>query len=416
MKRPAISIALGAAALALAAGFGSYRIGLERGKAVATPAPAVPTSAAEKKVLYWHDPMVPGRRFDKPGKSPFMDMQLVPVYAEEGEGGGGDREPAGVSVSARMRQNLGIRTAQVTTGSLATSLQVVGTVGFDERPVAQVQARSAGYVEEVLVRAPLARVRKGQPLLRMLAPDWAAPQEDYLAIRRMGDAALLEAARQRMRLAGMSDAQVRQVEGGGKPNLHITIVAPVSGVVTELNAREGMTLAPGAPLFRINGFDTVWVNAEVPEAAVARVAPGSAVEASVTALPGQVFKGKVGAILPEVNLASRTLKARIELANPKGELAPGMFASIRLTPSSRALSLLVPSEAVIRTGTRSVVVLATGDGNFAPVDVVTGLEANGMTEIVNGVAAGQKVVISGQFLLDSEASLRGVKARMGAGQ
>jgi Cu(I)/Ag(I) efflux system membrane fusion protein len=266
------------------------------------------------------------------------------------------------------------------------------------------------------VRAPLDRVRKGQPLLRMLAPDWVAAQEDYLAIRSIGDAGLLAAARQRMRLAGMSEAQVKQVEAGGKPDLRITVSAPVSGVVTELNAREGMTVAAGAPLLRINGFETVWVNAEVPETAVAQVRPGSAVEASVSALPGQVFKGKVGAILPEVNPATRTLKARIELANPKGELAPGMFASIRMTPSSRAQALLVPSEAVIRTGTRSVVMLAGGDGDFSPVDVETGLEANGMTEIVKGVAAGQKVVVSGQFLLDSEASLRGAKARMGAGQ
>jgi Cu(I)/Ag(I) efflux system membrane fusion protein len=423
MKRSTILMSLGAAALVLAAGLGSYRLGLQRGKAVVV-APAVPAPAtaapAEKKVLYWHDPMVPGQRFDKPGKSPFMDMQLVPVYADEGEGVGKES----VSVDARMRQNLGIRTAEVTTGSLAAALQAVGTVAFDERSVALVQARSGGYVEHLFVRAPMERVRKGQPLLRMLAPDWVAAQEDYLAIRRMGDVSpmpgLLDAARQRMRLAGMSDAQVKQVEAGGKPNLRITVVAPVSGVVTELNAREGMTLAPGAPLFRINGFDTVWVNAEVPEAAVARVGPGSAVEASVTALPGQVFKGKVGAILPEVNLATRTLKARIELANPKGELVPGMFASVRLTPrltpSSRPQALLVPSEAVIRTGTRSVVMLALGDGRFSAVDVETGLEANGMTEIRKGVSNGQKVVVSGQFLIDSEASLRGSSARTGDSQ
>jgi Cu(I)/Ag(I) efflux system membrane fusion protein len=418
MKRQTIMISLGAVALALAAGLGSYRLGLERGQAGPKPAPtpAAPKVAGEKKVLYWHDPMVPGQRFDKPGKSPFMDMQLVPVYANEGESAAAD----GVVVSPRMQQNLGIRTAQVTTGSLATALQVVGTVAFDERSVALVQARSGGYVERLLVRAPLDRVRKGQPLLQVLAPDWVAAQEDYLAIRRIGGMsglpALLDAARQRMRLAGMSDAQVRQVEAGGKADLRITIVAPVSGVVTELNVREGMTVAAGAPLFRINGFETVWVNAEVPEAAVARVIPGSAVEASVTAFPGQVFKGKVNAILPEVNPATRTLKARIELANPKAELAPGMFASIRLTPSTRAQSLLVPSEAVIRTGARSVVMVATGDGKFAPVDVEAGLEANGMTEIRKGVANGQKVVVSGQFLLDSEASLRGAGARMGAGQ
>jgi Cu(I)/Ag(I) efflux system membrane fusion protein len=260
-------------------------------------------------------------------------------------------------------------------------------------------------------------VRKGQPLLQLLAPDWVAAQEEFLAIRRMGGpgtADLLDGARQRMRLAGMSDDQVRQVEAGGKASLRMTIVAPVSGVVTELNAREGMTVAAGAPLFRINGIDPVWVNAEVPESAAAQVRPGSAVEASTAAFPGQAFKGKVGALLPEVNAATRTLKARIELANPSGQLVPGMFASIRLTPASRAQALLVPSEAVIQTGTRSVVMVAAGEGRFAPADVETGAESGGMTEIRSGLEAGQKVVVSGQFLVDSEASLRGAAARMGA--
>jgi Cu(I)/Ag(I) efflux system membrane fusion protein len=406
MKRQTTIIALGAIALALAAGFGSYRIGLERGKAI------VPAAPAEKKVLYWHDPMVPGQRFDKPGKSPFMDMQLVPVYADAGEAG-----QDGVSVSARVQQSLGIRTAEVTTGSLGAALQAVGTVAFDERSVALVQARSGGFVERLFVRAPLEPVRKGQPLLQMLAPDWVAAQEEYLSVKRMaGVPGLLDAARQRMRLAGMSEQQVRQVDAGGKADLRITVVAPVSGVVTELNAREGMTVAAGAPLFRINGLDPVWVNAEVPESAAAQVRPGSVVEATTAAFPGVAFKGKVGAILPEVNAATRTLKARIELANPKGELVPGMFAAIRLTPSARAQALLVPSEAVIQTGTRSVVMLALGEGKFAAADVETGAEANGMTEIRKGLEAGQKVVVSGQFLLDSEASLRGTRARMGAGQ
>jgi Cu(I)/Ag(I) efflux system membrane fusion protein len=414
MKRRTTIIALAAIALALAAGAGMYQLGLRRGAAVHAAAPAAPVAAAEKKVLYWHDPMVPGQRFDKPGKSPFMDMELVPVYAEEGA------DKGAVSVSARVQQNLGIRTAVVSLGSAGGSLQAVGTVAFDERSVALVQARSGGYVERLFVRAPLDPVRKGQPLLQMLAPDWVAAQEEYLSIRRMGAApgaaGLLDAARQRMRLVGMSDDQVRQVEAGGKANLRITILAPESGVVTELNAREGMTVAAGAPLFRINGLDPVWVNAEVPESAAGQVRPGTTVEATAAAFPGAVFKGKVGAILPEMSAATRTLKARIELANPAGKLVPGMFASIRLAPDARAQVLMVPSEAVIQTGTRSVVMLALGDGKFAPADVETGAESNGMTEIRKGLEAGQKVVVSGQFLLDSEASLRGTATRMGAGQ
>jgi Cu(I)/Ag(I) efflux system membrane fusion protein len=202
------------------------------------------------------------------------------------------------------------------------------------------------------------------------------------------------------------------VDASGKVNPRITISAPISGVVAELGAREGMTVMAGATLFRINGLSTVWVNAEVPENVTARIRPGDVVEARTQALPGTVFKGKVGAILPEVNAATRTLKARIELANPNGQLVPGMFAALSFVPGAGADVLLVPSEAVIQTGTRSVVMLAQESGKFTPVEVELGAEGEGMTEIRKGLTAGQKVVVSGQFLIDSEASLKGTATRM----
>jgi Cu(I)/Ag(I) efflux system membrane fusion protein len=186
----------------------------------------------------------------------------------------------------------------------------------------------------------------------------------------------------------------------------------VSGVITELGAREGMTVMAGAPLFRINGLSSVWVNAEVPENVAAKVRPGDAVEAHSPALSGSVLKGKVGAILPEVNAATRTLKARIELANPNGRLVPGMFVTLTIASGGGGDILLVPSEAVIQTGTRSVVMLAQEGGKFMPVDVEIGSESNGQTEIRNGLSLGQNVVVSGQFLIDSEASLKGTATRM----
>jgi Cu(I)/Ag(I) efflux system membrane fusion protein len=203
----------------------------------------------------------------------------------------------------------------------------------------------------------------------------------------------------------MSDAQIREVDARGAVQPRFTITSPINGVVGELSAREGMTVVAGAPLFRLNGLATVWVNAEVPEGTAAEVRPGSAVEARTPALPGSVFKGRVSAILPEVNATTRTLKARIELANPGGRLVPGMFATIDF--------VLVPSEAVIRTGKRTVVIVAQGDGRFAPVDVATGIESNGQTEIRKGVSAGDSVVVSGQFLIDSEANLKAATTRMG---
>jgi Cu(I)/Ag(I) efflux system membrane fusion protein len=395
----------------VAGGYGTYRFGVHQG-ALAEPehgGPAMAAGGNDKKPLYWHDPMVPGQKFDKPGKSPFMDMQLVPVYPEAGADDGA------VAISPRVQQNLGVRTAIVAAGRLPSAVVAVGSVAYNDRDVALVQARGNGFIERLYVRAALDPVKQGQPLAELYVPDWIAAQEDYLAARRMqGDdtASLVDGARQRMRLAGMTDAQVRLVEASGKVQARVTISAPVGGVVTELTAREGMTVASGAPLFRINGLSTVWVNADLPENVAAKVRPGDAVEARSPALPGSVFKGKVGAVLPEVSAATRTLKARIELANAGGQLVPGMFATLTFASARGADVLLVPSEAVIQTGTRSVVMLALDGGKFKPVDVELGGEGDGQTEIRKGLTAGQKIVLSGQFLLDSEASLKGTTNRL----
>jgi Cu(I)/Ag(I) efflux system membrane fusion protein len=403
-----------------AAGYGFYRLGMSRGIEMTAPgaAPAMAagdmpagaaTPTADKKILYWHDPMVPGEKFDKPGKSPFMDMQLVPMYAD----GGGDEGT--VSISPRVQQNLGIRTATVTSGVVSPSMETVGSVAYNERDVAVVQARSTGFVERLQVRAALDTVRKGQALAELYVPEWVAAQEEYLSIRRMPGTSvggLLDAARQRMLLVGMNDAQINQVVASGKTQARFTLTSPIAGVVTELGAREGMTVMAGAPLFRINGLSTVWINAEVPENFAAQVRPGSTVEARTPSLLGTVFKGRVATILPEVNMTTRTLKARVEVANPAGLLVPGMFATMRLRSAAGPESLFVPSEAVIRTGTRSVVMLAQAGGKFVPADVEVGSESNGQAEIRKGLALGQKVVVSGQFLVDSEASLKGTTTRM----
>jgi Cu(I)/Ag(I) efflux system membrane fusion protein len=277
------------------------------------------------------------------------------------------------------------------------------------------QARSNGFVERLYVRAPLDPVRKGQALADLYVPEWVAAQEEYLSVRHMkgnGLDSLIDGARQRMRLVGMTDEQIRSVEAGEKVQARLTVFAPIGGVVSELGVREGMTVMAGAPMFKINGVGTIWVNADVPESLSALVRPGNSVEARTPALPGTVFKGKVGAILPDVNSATRTLKARIELANPRGQLVPGMFATINFSSAARKDVLLIPTEAVIQTGTRSVVIVAIGDGKFNPVDVEIGAESHGQTEIRKGLDEGQKVVVSGQFLIDSEASLTGTETRM----
>ena len=316
-----------------------------------------------------------------------------------------------------MVQNLGIRTAQATTGTLEPKLEAVGSVGWNERGVVVVQARSAGFVEKLYARSPLDPVEKGAPLVEIFFPEWAGAQEEFLLLARQASPEarpLAQAARQRLVLLGMSADDIAQVEREGKVLARFTLRAPISGVIAELSVREGMTVMAGAALFRIIDLSSVWVSAEVPEAQAAWLVPGSRVEARVPAFPGQVFAGRVGAILPDVNAVTRTLRARIELANPGARLKPGMFATLMLSSGRATQAVLVPSEAVIRTGERSLVVLAEGEGKFRQQDVEVGIEMGGSTEIRKGLKAGDKVVLSGQFLIDSEASLKAGLSRMEA--
>ena len=415
MNNKKIFIAAAVVGLLGTSGYGLYRAGMHHAeKMTMASAPAALSAASsaaggDKKILYWHDPMMPGQKFDKPGKSPFMDMQLVPVYANDS---GDDGK---VNISARVQQNLGIRTAEVIKGSLSAAIVAVGSIAYNERDAALVQARSNGFVERLYVRAPLDPVQKGQALAELFVPEWVAAQEEYLSVKRMqgsGMDGMLGGARQRMRLVGMTDDQIRRVEASGKVQARLTISAPISGVVSDLAVREGTTVMAGAPMFKINGLSKIWVNADVPENLAAQVRPGNVIEARSPALQGSVFKGTVSAILPDVDPATRTFKARIELSNPSGQLVPGMFATINFSPTARQNVLLIPTEAVIQTGTRSIVMLAQGDGKFFPVDVEVGAEMNGQAEIRKGLEQGQKVVVSGQFLIDSEASLTATETRL----
>ncbi len=362
----------------------------------------------ERKVLYWHDPMVPSARFDKPGKSPFMDMQLVPVYADE-EGG------AAVPVSPVVTQNLGVRVGTVEKAVLQLKLPAVGSVAFDERLLEVVQARVEGYVTRLHVKAPLERVKRGQPLADIVAPAWLEAQQEYLALLDAQSGrgqAIRDAARQRLTVLGVPDSTVRQLDAERKTNASATLTAPIDGVVTELAVREGAAFMPGAALFRINGLRTVWVNAQIPEAQVSMIPMGSSVTARATAWPGATFKGAVAALLPEVDPQTRTLPVRIEVENPEFKLAPGMFMTLDFAGKPDQEQLVVPSEAVIMTGERSVVIVARPEGGFDVAEVTVGTEAEGQTAILSGLEEGQAIVVSGQFLIDSEASLKSAVSRL----
>ncbi|MHA4968109.1 efflux RND transporter periplasmic adaptor subunit [Pseudomonas extremorientalis] len=361
---------------------------------------------ADRQALYWYDPMFPQQQFDKPGKSPFMDMQLVPRYAD---GAASAATPA-VQIDPGLAQNIGVRLASVSRGVLTSRLALSGILAFNERDVAVVQARAAGFVERVYARAPGDVLKAGAPLVDLLIPEWAAAQEEFLALRRSGERGLIDAARQRLRLSGMPAGLIAQMERSGQVQSVLTVTSPISGALQTLEVREGMTVTPGQTLARFNGLDQVWLQVAVPEAQSAMLNVGQRVQSHFVGLPGKTLDGTVSAILPASAMDSRTVQVRVELPNPDGALRPGMTAQVSLAQTDGQALLQVPSEALIRTGKRVLVMLAEKGGRYRPVEVETGVENQDHTVILSGLQEGQQVVASGQFLLDSEASLKGVTA------
>lgn len=414
-------LVLGVSAAVLIAAGGGYWLGQSAVRDMNMPASSGASSGAPakpgdidpktgKRILYWTDPMIPGFKSDKPGKSP-MNMEMVPVYADEG----GDKASSAITIDGSIRQSLAIRTAPVSQGSLAPKVRAVGTVAFNERSEAVLQSRISGYVQRLFVKATFDRVRRGQTVVTVTSPEWARVQEEYLALRRApvpGVDGLVAAARQRMRLAGMTDAQIAAVSREGRADLGMAIPSPVNGVVTELAVREGMAVAPGQTLARIASLDPIWIDVAVPEGEAALLKPSDSARIETVALPGQTFQGRVLALLPQVSPETRTRSVRVEVDNPRQLLVPGMTADVTFTPGAGRPALLVPTEAVIRTGTRAIVFVYQGKGRFVPTQVTVGREAGGRTEILSGLRADDRVVASGQFLIDSEASLRGIEARV----
>ena len=385
------------AAIALVAAGGGYYLGTSGGDAK--------TAADGRKILYYFDPMVPQEHYDSPDAKSSMGMAVEPKYADEG----GTSAP-GVKIPAEALQNLGARTAIARIGTLESSLDVTGAIDFNQRDVAIVQARAGGFVQRTYGRAPSDIVRAGAPIADLLVPEWGGAQAEYLALRRSGNAGLANAARERLKLLGMPAGTIASVARTGRRQDVVTISTPIGGVIQTLDVRPGMTLAAGQTLAQVNGLGTVWLNAAVPETRAGEIRVGQSAVAELASFPGERFSGKVIAVLPTAEAASRTLTVRVELRNRGGRLKPGMFATVHLGDVGKP-ALLVPSEAVIRTGKRTLVMLAENGGRYQPAEVQLGREGGGQTEILAGLSEGEKVITSGQFLIDSEASLSGIKAR-----
>ncbi len=368
--------------------------------------PVAALGSGQRKVLYWYDPMSPQQHFDKPGKSPFMDMPLQPKYADEADTGGG------VRIDPSLIQNTGVRLARAEMGRLEDAVEVSGSLAYNDRDVTIVQARTSGIVERVYARAPNDIVEEGAALADVRVPEWYSAQAEFIALSRSGDSTLVAAGRDRLVQLGMPPALIGQLERTGTPQPIVTIHFRRRGVLQELGVREGMTVMPGQMLARINGLSSVWLDAEVPEAQAGGLAVGTPVTATLTAWPNRPYPGRIAALLPEVNREARTVRVRTEISNPDGQLRPGMYARVRIGGGSGRETLVVPSEAVISTGMRNVVIVSADGGRFRPAEVKIGRERDGKSEILAGLRAGEQVVTSGQFLIDSEASLKGVLARM----
>lgn len=363
----------------------------------------------EPKILYWYDPMHAEVHLDKPGKSPYMDMDLVPKYA--GKSAAAD-DGTTVEVDPAMAQNLGIRTSKVTRGSMAHSVDAVGAVEVDERLIYAVESRAEGWVERLAVRAVGEPVKLGQLLAGVYSPELYSAQEELALATKSGDAGLVAASRQRLSLLGMPEAQIERVQKSGQTQREVQLVSPRAGVVTELNAREGQKVMPGTPLMRIADLSRVWITVEIPESLAAAVSPGRSAEASLSGVPGKMLEGRVEYVYPNLDSATRTVRARIVFENRTGVLKPGMYARVSIVAGGQADALLVPFEAVIRTGRRNVVIVAEGAGRFRPAEVTLGPEHESEVVILHGLEEGQDVVTSGQFLIDSEASVSGAYERL----
>jgi Cu(I)/Ag(I) efflux system membrane fusion protein len=372
-----------------------------------------PRETAEGKA-YYTCAMHPEVRQDEPGNCPICGMELVrrdtaPAAASREDSAGGTV----IEVDPRMAQNLGIRTAPATVGAIAHGVDVVGAVEVDERLIYAVESRAEGWVEQLRVRAVGEPVKQGQRVAGVYSPELYSAQEELVLAARSGDASLIAASRQRLLLLGLSDGQIAEVQRSGKAQRAVLIAAPRNGVVIELNVREGQKVMPGMPIMRIADLSRVWVTVDVPESLAAAVAQGRRAEARLTAVPGKVFEGRVDYVYPNLDAATRTVRARIVFENRAAQLKPGMYANVAVLGAAGARpTLTVPTEAVIRTGKRNVVIVQESEGRFRPAEVTLGPEHEGRIAILAGLEEGQQVVTSGQFLLDSEASLRGAYQRL----
>ena len=372
----------------------------------------VPVYADEKKepeILYWVAPMDPDYRRDGPGKSP-MGMDLVPVYAED------KPDDNAIHISSAVEQSLGVRTSEAQRRSLWRKVEATGYVGFDETRVSQINLRTEGWIQHLLIKNEGERVREGQVLFEFYSPELVNAQKEYVQSKRRDDARMLAATEEKMLALGMSQADIRRLAGSSSVSNTVQILAPQDGTVTSLNVREGMFVRPATEIMNLADLSSVWLQAEVFESQSDWVKQGQSAEARLNYMPGEVFSGKVDYVYPVLDPKTRTLQVRLRFDNPDERMKPNMYARVTIFGKPHPAALSIPREALIRGQDTDRVVVALGEGKYTVQEVMTGIESGEWIEIIAGVEIGDKVVTSAQFLIDSEASLAGSIRRLDASQ
>lgn len=358
-------------------------------------------ASTEQKPLYWVAPMDSNYRRDEPGLSP-MGMDLVPVYAED-EGNNQDG-PSAVTISPAVVNNLGVRTAKVQLKALQSEVKTVGYVQYNQDQLVHIHPRVEGWIETLYVKAAGDQVKQGEPLYTLYSPQLVNAQEEFVLAVNRNNPVLIRAAKARLKALNVSDGFVERLQANKKVMQNITFYARQSGVVDELNVREGFYVKPGTSMMSIAQLDEVWVEAEVFERQVELIKVGLPVTMTLDYITGQSWRGKVDYIYPTLDAKNRTLRVRLRFNNQDHQLKPNMFAQVSIHAKAAEQQLIVPKEAVIRTGSQDRVVVALGEGRFKSVAVELGRSDSHNAVILAGVKADDEVVTSAQFLLDSESS------------
>ena len=358
-------------------------------------------------------PMHPWIVESEPGQCPICAMDLIPIEAE--------KFGSEIAIDPVVLQNIGVRVEPVVSAPLKMEIRTVGNVAYDETRIVDVNLKIDGWVEKIHVDSTGAQVKRGQPLFELYSPDLYATQQEYLLLwknrENAGNAKLLESARTRLSLYDISDEQIRELEENGAASRTMTISSPSSGIVMEKNVNQGLHVTPGQTIYRIADLSRVWVLASLYEFQLPFVTEGQSATIELPYVPGEALRGRISYIYPYLDEGSREVRVRLEFDNHKGLLKPGMFADVSIGQPESTETILVSREAVIDTGERKVAIVSLGEGRFESRTVETGRKADGgKIEINSGLEPGENVVVSGQFLLDSESRMRESLAKLMRGK